>query len=231
MQKYKDKSIGRFAMLIAVLALAGVMAFSSSPKYSYGATVDAVSSATTIATPTLSSVVSVRYDSLKLTWTSVSNATNYQIYRSTSATGTFSRVATVTGTTFTNSGLVTGKYYYYKVRAAVVSGSETFKGSFSAVKGAKPIPSTPSITLSKASATSIKVSWGGVAGATRYAIYRTTSATGTYTFVYSAPSTARYWINTGLTAGKTYFYKVRVYHLEGTTKVFSKYSTVKSLAL
>lgn len=223
--------IGRFMLVAASIVVAGILAVSLTPKTGYAATVDATSSATTIATPTLSSVVSVGYESLKLTWTSVSNASNYEVYRATSSTGTFSKVATVTGTTFTNTGRVTGQYYYYKVRAAVVSGSSTYRGSFSNIKGAKAIPGTPGVTVAKASSTSIKVNWTGVAGATRYVIYRTNSSTGTFVFVYSAPSSARSWTNTGLAPGKTYYYKVRVYHLEGTTKVYGKYSTTKSLAL
>lgn len=227
-----NPSVSRIAVTTAFLMiLVGIFAFSASPKTTYGATVDAASSATTIATPTLSSVVSVGYESLKVTWTSVSNADHYEVYRATSSTGTFSKVTSVSGTSFTNNGRVTGKYYYYKVRAVVMDGSTAYKGSFSGVKGAKAIPSTPTITLSKASSTSVKISWSGVAGATKYQIYRATSSTGTYTHLYSAGSAARSWVNTGRTPGKTYYYKVRAYHLEGTTKVYGKFSSVKSIKM
>jgi fibronectin type 3 domain-containing protein len=225
------KKHGIFGFIImgaALIALAGILASSAGPKYSYAATVDAVSSATTIATPSLS-VTSVGYESLKLNWTSVSNATRYEIYRATSATGTFAKVTSASGTSYTNTGRVTGKYYYYKVRAVVVSGSSTYRGSFCAVKGAKAIPGTPTITVTGPTATSAKVSWNGVAGATKYNIYRATSATGTFTFLHSSASTTRSWTNTGLTTGKTYYYKVRVYHLEGTTYVFGKYSSIHSI--
>lgn len=223
--------IGRLLLLAATIIVAGVMAVSLMPNTGYAATVDATSSATTIATPTLSSVVSVRYDSLKLSWTTVGNATKYEVYRATSSTGTYSKVATVGGTTFTNTGLTTGKAYYYKVRAVVVSGSDSYKGSFSNIKGAKAIPGTPSIAVAKASTTSIKVSWTGIAGTTKYAIYRATSPTGTFSHVYSASASARSWTNTGLVAGKAYYYKVRSYHLEGTTKIFGKYSKIAGATL
>lgn len=214
----------------ALVALVGILAFAGAPKSSYGAVVDAVSSATTIATPSLSAT-SAGYESIKASWTSVSNATRYELYRATSSSGTYSRIATVTGRSYTNTGRVTGKYYYYKVKAVVVSGSYAYKGSFSAVKSARAIPATPSITLTKPSLTSIKVAWSSVGGATKYNVYRAASATGTFTFVHSATSATQSWTNTGLTTGKAYYYKVRAYHLEGTTKVFGKYSAIKGLKL
>jgi hypothetical protein len=56
---------------------------------------------------------------------------------------------------------------------------------------------------------SATIAWTGTSKATSYRIYRATSSTGTYTLVYTAKSTARSYTNTGLTTGKTYYYKVR----------------------
>ena len=50
-------------------------------------------------------------------WTNVPNATVYYVYRSTSATGTYSCVSTTSQTTYTNLGLSSGTTYYYKIRA------------------------------------------------------------------------------------------------------------------
>lgn len=91
--------IRRIAIMgVALVALFGILTFSTSPQYGYAATVDAVSSATTIATPTLS-VASTGYQSITLKWTGVSNATRYEVYRATSSTGTYAKVATVSATT------------------------------------------------------------------------------------------------------------------------------------
>ncbi len=54
----------------------------------------------------------------KLTWNAVSGATKYQIFRSkTGKDGTFSRIYTVTGTSYTNTNAANYTVYYYKVKA------------------------------------------------------------------------------------------------------------------
>lgn len=54
---------------------------------------------------------------IKLSFQGVSSASGYQIYRSTAKNGTYTRIASTKYTSFTNSGLTRGRYYYYKVRA------------------------------------------------------------------------------------------------------------------
>jgi len=44
-------------------------------------------------------------------------------------------------------------------------------------------------------------------------------------------TTSTSYTNTKLTAGKTYYYKVRAYHLEGKTKVYGSFSAPVSVEL
>ena len=55
--------------------------------------------------------------SAKLTWTKSKGATGYYVYRSATRNGAYTKIATVTANTYTNTGLALGKYYYYKVMA------------------------------------------------------------------------------------------------------------------
>ena len=55
--------------------------------------------------------------SAKLTWSKAKGASGYYVYRSTSRNGAYAKIATVKGTTYTNTGLALGCYYYYKVIA------------------------------------------------------------------------------------------------------------------
>ncbi len=69
---------------------------------------------------------------------------------------------------------------------------------------------------------SAKISWGPVSGASGYEVYRAVSKTGAYKIIKN--TTARSYSNTGLTAGNTYYYKVRAYRYKGTKKVYGSFS-------
>ena len=55
--------------------------------------------------------------SAKLTWAKSKGANGYYVYRSATKNGTYAKIATVKTTTYTNTGLALGQYYYYKVIA------------------------------------------------------------------------------------------------------------------
>ncbi|MHB1454628.1 MAG: leucine-rich repeat protein, partial [Saccharofermentanales bacterium] len=131
-----------------------------------------------------------------------------------------------TAPTYTNTSLATGTTYYYKVNAYRLVGTTKVYGSQAAAVSAKPIPATVgTITAARYSATSIKISWPAVSGASGYELFRSTSSAGTYTLIRT--QTALYYTNTGLKTGTTYYYKVRAYRLVGTTKVYGGYSGIK----
>lgn len=73
-----------------------------------------------------------------------------------------------------------------------------------------------------------KLSWDAVSGAGGYEVYRATSKTGKFQKVAAIAAEKTSYINTGLTCGKTYWYKLRAYKIKSGKKVYSKYSDVKS---
>jgi fibronectin type 3 domain-containing protein len=63
---------------------------------------------------------------ISLSWGASSDnvgVTGYQIWRSSSAAGPFSQIATTTSTTYTNSGLTSGSTWYYQVKATDAAGN------------------------------------------------------------------------------------------------------------
>ncbi|XAM41166.1 hypothetical protein TPELB_14770 [Terrisporobacter petrolearius] len=169
------------------------------------------------------------YNSNIITWSKVNNVDGYEIYRAISKTGTYSLNKTVTSGSYSNTGLTTGKTYYYKVRAyKVVDGKKQY-GDFSQVVSSSPKLSSTNAKSVSAAYNSNKVTWSKVSGASGYEVYRATSKTGTYSLnkTVKSGSTLSY-SNTGLTTGKIYYYKVRSYKLVDGKKVYSNYSDIVS---
>ncbi|MFP5106815.1 fibronectin type III domain-containing protein [Neobacillus sp. C211] len=194
----------------------------------YGGYTTVVSAKPIPSVPTNFKAASASYSSIKTSWTAVSGASGYEVFRATSSTGTYSLVGkTTTATSFTNTGLSTNKLYYYKIKAYRTVGTTKVYSGYTTVVSAKPIPSVPTnFKAARYSSTSIKTTWSAVTGASGYEVYRATSSTGTYSLVKN--TTSLYFTNTGLTTGRTYYYKARSYKLVGTVKVYSGWTAVSS---
>jgi hypothetical protein len=77
---------------------------------------------------------------VKLSWKKVSGASGYYVYRSTSKSGKYTKIATIkkgSTVTYTNKNLKSKQTYYYKVIAYKTANGKTTKGTASAVKSAK----------------------------------------------------------------------------------------------
>ena len=206
----------------------GTKTVSTSANYTFKVTAPRTLSATfaKIGTPSVKAA-SAGYNGVKLTWPVVTGAGSYEIYRATSKTGKYTLAGTSTGTSYTGTGLTAGKVYYFKVRVKCIAGSTATWGGYSAIVSAKPVPAAPgSIKAARASASSVKVSWGKVAGATKYELCYATSKTGVYKK--SGETGAASYTVKGLKKGKTYYFKVRAYRLVGKAKVPGSYSSVVS---
>jgi hypothetical protein len=185
-----------------------------------------------VTTPTPVSAVSAGYSSVKLSWASAPGVTTWQIFRATSATGTYTHIASVPAGTlsYTNTGLVTGKTYYYKLRSYYrgTTGLATLSALSAGYKSAAPRLATPSITTTPGT-DRIKVAWKAVAGAQGYRIYRKTSATGSYSLVKIVTSGATTsWTQYGLVTGRTYYYVIRAYRVVDGTTQYSFLSNVSA---
>jgi uncharacterized repeat protein (TIGR02543 family) len=198
-------------------------------------TIDKVTANTTLyakwivaipAAPTGVTATSSSYNSINISWTGVTGASGYAIYRATSSAGTYTLISTTPTTRYNNTGLKTNSTYYYKVKAYRLASNIKVYSGFSTTKSAKPRLNTPTSVKAVASSnTSIKISWSEVTGVNGYGVYRATSSSGTYTLI--STTTATRYNNTGLKTKSTYYYRVRAYRLVSTVKVYSSYSTTK----
>ena len=142
---------------------------------------------------------------ITLKWKAVKGATKYEIYRATSKNGTYTKLNTISGTSFTNTSANAGYSYYYKVRAIDKNG---VKSDFSKIVGRTCDCAAPVVKVSNVASTGkIKLTWNDITGAAKYEVYRATSKNGTYTKIYTTTGTSL--INSSVTPGKLYYYKVK----------------------
>lgn len=182
-----------------------------------------------LATPKLKSVSSTGYNSLKLTWKKVSGADGYMVYRKNNS-GKWKRIAKVKSgktVTYKDSNLKTGKTYTYTVRAyRKTNGKIIMSGYVKKGISGKPVPAKTSLSFSRKSSSSVKVSWKKVSGASGYVVYRSEADSEEYSRVkhITSGSTLKF-TDKNLKRGTIYLYKIRAYRTVDGKKVYGIWSS------
>ena len=146
---------------------------------------------------------------VKLGWTKQAGMTGYEISRSTKLKGKYTVVTTTKDVdNYLNKKLSANTTYYYRMRAYKLSGKTKVFGPYSDVVEVKTAPVAPKITASVTDYNKVTVAVKSVKGATKYAIYRSTSKTGEYTKVGEINAAGNY-VDSSVTTGVAYYYKVQ----------------------
>ncbi|MBO4928466.1 MAG: hypothetical protein J5379_09500 [Clostridiales bacterium] len=166
---------------------------------------------------------------IKLSWSQVSGATAYEIYRSSSENGNYTLVKTTTGLSSSDTNLTAGTRYYYRVAAYKTSnGAKKYLTFWSNAKATVTL-ATPTLNSVSSNAKGVVISWSKASGADCYNIYRATSANGTYSYVASVLSGTLTYTDTSAESGKTYYYRVRPYKKFSGVVYYGGYSSYKSI--
>ncbi len=151
----------------------------------------------------------------RVLWQKAANV-RYEVYRSESSDGTFVKAFTTKGGSYTNTSAVSGKTYYYKVKAILVDKTEVWSNTISG----RCSMIAPTVTTGhRESDGKPTLSWTRVAGASKYEVYRSTSENGTFTRVFT--TAGRTYTHSSATPDRTYYYKVLALSADGTENVFS----------
>ena len=109
-----------------------------SDKKEYGSYSEIVCAKSVLSKTTIT--VSSKSKKATIKWNKVLGASGYKVYSATSSNGTYSLKKTITSIntlSYTNTNLVSGKTYYYKVRAYRNVNGKVVYGPYSAVKSKK----------------------------------------------------------------------------------------------
>ena len=160
-----------------------------------------------------------------LKWNAVTGAAKYEVYRSYSQNGNYSKYSTQTSTGYTNSSYLTsGSTYYYKVRALDANGTAGPWSDVVAVTCRLGL-TAPSVTGGNDSQGRPTLKWDKVAGAAKYEVYRARSRSGEY-IKYSTVTGTSYTNISYIENGNTYYYKVRALDANGTAGAWSSVVSV-----
>ena len=163
---------------------------------------------TTVPVPTGVTATKNSPTQVTVKWTAVSVASSYTIQRSTSSSfptgSTTVNTTGVTGTSRAMTGLKPNTTYYFRVIAVVASGASS--AASATVSAVTTIPTVTGVSATANSGTQITVSFTAVTGANSYTIMYSLSSS--FSSPTSVATTTTSKAITGLTSGKTYYFKV-----------------------
>lgn len=176
---------------------------------------------------------SVSGSSVHVSWSSVSGANSYKIYRASSQYGSYSSLGSTYNTSYNDNDPMTDNYY--KVTAVNEYGESDYSntsychyssgGGGGGGGGTTTPPSAPTgieaTFVGTTAVPNVKISWNSVDDATSYKVYRSTSPNGTYSQI-GSDVTWTYAYDSNPKNGDNY-YKVKAFNSAGGSS-YSNYA-------
>lgn len=163
------------------------------------------------------------YQGIVVNWNAVKGANGYIVYRADSLNGTYERIGETTAPTYTDM-VPERRSYYYKVRAKATVCGLNYVSAASNAKLVGYVGTPTGVRASGVNSTTVKLQWNTVAGATGYAIYRSTSPDSG--FAWFTQTTALTLTTRVPTAGQVYYYQVRAFNDKQQYSGFSETAAI-----
>lgn len=167
--------------------------------------------------PTDVSIQALTASQIKLAWTDQNLGTNNtRIYKSSSPSSGFTQIYSgyIDDGSFTDSGLAEYTSYYYKIqfeKSGATSNTTTAVG----IQTLKVIAVPSGFTHTAQSPSTITLGWGyspdNVAYVDGFELWRSTASAGVYAKVATISNNLSSYVDIGLVANTTYYYKLRAY--------------------
>lgn len=160
-----------------------------------------------------------------LNWNDLEVAESYSIVRSLNSNGPFATIVSdLFTTTYTDTDVLAGRIYYYRVSAPVIGGG--LSGQSETVSAATA-PSAPALTAAVFGSNAIALAWSTSDSLlSDFLIEHSVDGT-TFALVGVVAGTERSWLIVDQTPGSSHFYRIQAQNSAG----LSSYSTVASVTL
>ncbi|MCD8383657.1 MAG: fibronectin type III domain-containing protein [Clostridiales bacterium] len=172
---------------------------------------------TRLTTPTNISVSNTK-SGVQVTWSAVTGATSYQVWRKLSGSSSWSKVGTTTDTSYTSTGVTSGKTYVFTVKAVYNSSVSTYNTTGKTIMRL----AEPTITLENLVG-GLTASWNAVDGAEGYKLYRR-SETGSYVLIADLGADELSYTDKAAKAGIVFYYRVQAYNGSYTSSWTSQFN-------
>ncbi|HEX7652729.1 MAG TPA: immunoglobulin domain-containing protein, partial [Verrucomicrobiae bacterium] len=162
-----------------------------------------------------------------LSWNSSAGATAYNLKRSLSSTGYFATIATLSGTTYTNTGLTNGITYYYEISAIGPNGPSSNSPAINATPAGPPPVPTGLVAIP--GNFSVSLTFNSAYGATNYNVWRSTVNGGPYSIIGNLTGTN--YVDAPVINGVTYYYVVSAVGPNGQSAISSQAGATPQIPL
>ncbi|WP_189931090.1 fibronectin type III domain-containing protein [Streptomyces aurantiogriseus] len=148
----------------------------------------------------------------------------YRVYRRVAGSSTWTKLATTTSNTYTDSPPMDGRTYYYEIRAFDKAGNVSAGSADRGITSVDRVaPAAPVGVTAKSTKTANTLSWTAVPTAVQYEIVRANTADGPYTSVGRVLTTS--YSDALAPADVPVFYKVRALDASANPSPYSKVVT------
>lgn len=149
-----------------------------------------------------------------LKWDAVDSAVFYEVYRSVRENGSYAKVFTTKGYTYTHASAVEGKIYYYKVKAVLSDETEVCS---EIVRNCCRVADDITIEITvghRETDGKPTLKWVSVRGAVFYEVYRSVSASGAYVKVFVTAGNS--YAHASAKEDKKYYYMLKAVMCDGS---------------
>ena len=136
-------------------------------------------------------------------WTAIAGATKYNVYRKYNGASSWTFLATVTGTSYLDKAVISGRNVDYTVKAIGANGNSSFTSKRISYVGVPHLESIANAT------NGITIKWSAVQNATGYRIYRRASGESSWTYLATTAASATAYTDKNVKSGVYYKYTVR----------------------
>jgi fibronectin type 3 domain-containing protein len=151
---------------------------------------------------------------VSLVWNVSTDATSYNVKRSTVTGGPYTTISSPATTSFADTSVTNGTKYFYVVSAVNSAGESANSAQASATPTAPVVPpAAPTGLAATAGNAKVSLDWNASTGATSYNVKRSTVTGGPYTTI-SSPATTSF-ADTSVANGTKYFYVVSAVNSAG----------------